>query len=103
VLPVVASSAAAQRFDGVAGNADDFRSTNANACLQRPLALVRTAQPVPAEASVDRSKWDMNERNKIRAAREVNGWQPGISRKVLWEKMREFQIFDEEPEIRTVG
>jgi hypothetical protein len=56
VLPVVASSAAAQRCDGVAGNADDFRSTNANACLQRPLALVRTAQPVPAEASVDRSK-----------------------------------------------
>jgi DNA-binding NtrC family response regulator len=78
--------------------------------LQRLLALARAAQPVPTEAGVDRSKWDMNERNKVRAALEVNGWRRqdtasylGISRKVLWEKMRKFQIFDEEPEIRTVG
>ena len=82
--------------------------------LQRLLALARTSQPVPpelsAEVMVDRSKWDMNERNRVLAALESNGWRRqdtashlGISRKVLWEKMRKFQIFDEEPETRVVG
>ncbi|OXC78161.1 sigma 54-interacting transcriptional regulator [Caballeronia sordidicola] len=82
--------------------------------LQRLLALARTSQPVPPELSaevlVDRSKWDMNERNRVLAALEANGWRRqdtashlGISRKVLWEKMRKFQIFDEEPETRVVG
>ncbi|KXU92450.1 hypothetical protein CR51_30905 [Caballeronia megalochromosomata] len=55
---------------------------------------------------VDRSKWNMNERNRVIA---VLGWRRqetvqhlGISRKVLWEKMRKFQIFDEEPETRPM-
>ncbi|QQC64929.1 sigma 54-interacting transcriptional regulator [Paraburkholderia ginsengisoli] len=79
--------------------------------LQRLLALARTTQPVPAESAaevlVDRSKWDMAERNRVLAALDANGWRRqdtalylGISRKVLWEKMRKYQIFDEEPETR---
>jgi DNA-binding NtrC family response regulator len=79
--------------------------------LQRLLALARTSQPVPAESVaevlVDRSKWDMAERNRVLAALDANGWRRqdtalylGISRKVLWEKMRKYQIFDEEPETR---
>lgn len=79
--------------------------------LQRLLALARTSQPVPAESAaevlVDRSKWDMAERNRVLAALDANGWRRqdtalylGISRKVLWEKMRKYQIFDEEPETR---
>ena len=57
-----------------------------------------------AESLVDRSKWDMAGRNRVLAA---NAWRQqdtaqylGISRKVLWEKMRKYQIFDEEPETR---
>jgi DNA-binding NtrC family response regulator len=79
--------------------------------LQRLLALARSNQPVPAESApevlVDRSKWDMAERNRVLAALDANGWRRqdtagtlGISRKVLWEKMRKYQIFDEEPETR---
>lgn len=80
--------------------------------LQRLVAHARSAaQPVPAESaaevSVDRSKWDMTERSRVIAALDANGWrrqdtaqQLGISRKVLWEKMRKYQIFDEEPEAR---
>ena len=79
--------------------------------LHRLVALARSSQPVPAENAtevlVDRSKWDMAERGRVLAALEANGWRRqdsaqylGISRKVLWEKMRKYQIFDEEPEIR---
>ncbi|WP_322087740.1 sigma-54 dependent transcriptional regulator [Burkholderia sp. BCC1999] len=80
--------------------------------LQRLIAHARnSAQPVPVESAaevfVDRSKWDMNERSRVIAALDANGWrrqdtaqQLGISRKVLWEKMRKYQIFDEEPETR---
>ncbi|MFP3616521.1 helix-turn-helix domain-containing protein, partial [Paraburkholderia sp. SIMBA_050] len=46
-------------------------------------------------------------RSRVIAALDANGWrrqdtaqQLGISRKVLWEKMRKYQIFDEEPETR---
>jgi DNA-binding NtrC family response regulator len=60
-----------------------------------------------AEVRVDRSKWDMGERNRVRAALDANSWRRqdtalylGISRKILWEKMRKYQIFDEEPETR---
>lgn len=45
--------------------------------------------------------------NRVLAALDANGWRrqdtalyPGISRKVLWEKTRKYQIFDEEPETR---
>jgi DNA-binding NtrC family response regulator len=81
--------------------------------VKRLLTLARNSQPAPAdvvaELVVDRSKWDMNERNRVLAALDANGWRRqdtaqylGISRKVLWEKMRKFQIFDEEPETRAV-
>jgi DNA-binding NtrC family response regulator len=64
---------------------------------------------VPAESAaevlVERSKWDMTERNRVASALDANGWRRqdtalylGSSRKVLWEKMRKCQIFDEEPE-----
>jgi DNA-binding NtrC family response regulator len=78
--------------------------------VKRLLVLARNSQPAPADAVadllVDRSKWDMNERNRVLAALDANGWRRqdtaqylGISRKVLWEKMRKFQIFDEEPAV----
>lgn len=81
--------------------------------VKRLLVLARNARTAPAGAIsdllVDRSKWDMNERNRVIAALDANGWRRqdtarelGISRKVLWEKMRKFQIFDEEPESRAV-
>ncbi|MPW19830.1 sigma-54-dependent Fis family transcriptional regulator [Paraburkholderia sp. CNPSo 3157] len=79
--------------------------------LHRLLAIARSSQPVPAESAaevlVDRSKWDMAERSRVIAALDANSWRRqdtahylGISRKVLWEKMRKYQIFDEEPETR---
>ena len=49
----------------------------------------------------------MAERNRVFAALDANAWRRqdtalnvGISLKVLWEKMRRYQIFDEEPETR---
>ncbi|HTJ93904.1 MAG TPA: sigma-54 dependent transcriptional regulator [Pararobbsia sp.] len=61
----------------------------------------------PAADVIDRSKWDMTERNRISEALEANGWRRqdtaqflGISRKVLWEKMRKYRMFDDEPETR---
>lgn len=79
--------------------------------LRRLIAHARNAQPAPAETVaqivVDRSKWDMAERERVLAALASNAWRRqdtaqylGISRKVLWEKMRKYQIFDEEPETR---
>ncbi|HTH75715.1 MAG TPA: sigma-54 dependent transcriptional regulator [Trinickia sp.] len=79
--------------------------------LRRLIAHARNAQPAPAENAsevvVDRSKWDMAERTRVIAALASNAWRRqdtaqylGISRKVLWEKMRKYQIFDEEPETR---
>lgn len=58
--------------------------------------------PVPALA---RSPRDAAERERVLAALDANGWrrqdtaqQLGISRKVLWEKMRKYQIADAEAE-----
>lgn len=80
--------------------------------LRRLIAHARNAQPAPAESAatqvlVDRSKWDMGERARVLDALASNAWRRqdtaqylGISRKVLWEKMRKYQIFDEEPETR---
>jgi DNA-binding NtrC family response regulator len=79
--------------------------------LRRLIAHARNAQPAPSENTsevvVDRSKWDMAERSRVLAALTSNAWRRqdtaqflGISRKVLWEKMRKYQIFDEEPETR---
>jgi len=80
--------------------------------LQRALALMQgtpppgsTAPPKPGEAG-DRKGWSQTERNKIIAALDQNEWRRqdtaqaiGISRKVLWEKMRKYQILDGEPGI----
>ncbi|GLU34864.1 sigma-54 dependent transcriptional regulator [Trinickia caryophylli] len=79
--------------------------------LRRLLAHARhtpmTAAVPAADLIVDRSKWDMAERSRVLAALASNAWRRqdtaqhlGISRKVLWEKMRKYQIFDEEPETR---
>jgi DNA-binding NtrC family response regulator len=79
--------------------------------LKRLLANTCNAQPVLAgtasEVVVDRGKWDMAERTRVVAALAINAWRRrdtaqylGISRKVLWEKMRKYQIFEEEPETR---
>ncbi|CAB3807221.1 hypothetical protein LMG28614_06552 [Paraburkholderia ultramafica] len=79
--------------------------------LQPLLTLARTRQPVPAERAaevlVERSKWEMAECNRVFAALDANGWRRQstalylrIIRKVLWEKMGKYQIFDEEPETR---
>ncbi|WP_322094240.1 sigma-54 dependent transcriptional regulator [Paraburkholderia bannensis] len=75
--------------------------------LRRLLAGSGGAQAVAAEPAapvVDRSKWDMAERGRLLSALDANGWRRkdtaqflGISRKVLWEKIRKYQIFDEEP------
>lgn len=58
----------------------------------------------------DRSRWDQEERNRVIAALNANDWkrlqtaqQLGISRKVLWEKMRKYQISDGEPEVPVIG
>jgi DNA-binding NtrC family response regulator len=49
----------------------------------------------------------MAERGRIAEALDANGWRRqdtaqflGISRKVLWEKMRKYRMFDDEPEAR---
>ncbi len=76
--------------------------------LRRLLAGAGSVQPAPGESAmapiVDRSKWDMAERSRLLTALDANGWRRkdttqylGISRKVLWEKIRKYQIFDEEP------
>lgn len=80
--------------------------------LQRALTLMSEATPSQDRASVrpgdsgDRKGWNQSERNRIIAALEVNGWKRqdtaqalNISRKVLWEKMRKYQILDGEPGI----
>ncbi|CAN5323854.1 sigma-54 dependent transcriptional regulator [soil metagenome] len=86
--------------------------------IQRAMALMRGTTPaVTGMAATDarsgiavdggeRKNWNSSERNKIIAALEANSWKRqdtaqhlGISRKVLWEKMRKYQIFDNEPGI----
>jgi DNA-binding NtrC family response regulator len=80
--------------------------------LQRLLA--RTSQPAPAESAakvlVDRSKWDMAERNRVLAALDANGWRRqdttvylGISRKVLWEKCVSTKFLTKSPKHAKVS
>ncbi len=68
--------------------------------------LFRTLRPGAFEGN-DRVDWrtEVEERRRIIAALDANGWRRqdtaaslGISRKVLWEKMRKFQIADNEAE-----
>lgn len=82
--------------------------------IQRALALMRGVPPTTAGALEknalpdvgDRKGWNSGERNRIIAALEIHLWKRqdtaqhlGISRKVLWEKMRKYQILDGEPSI----
>ncbi|GAB2459760.1 sigma-54 dependent transcriptional regulator [Comamonas humi] len=83
--------------------------------LRQAQSLSASTFPVDAAAGdpvvlADRSNWNMEERNRIIAALGTNGWkrqntaqQLGISRKVLWEKMRKYQISDGEPEVPVAG
>ena len=78
--------------------------------LQRALALMAGATPPQAPGlgrpgeNGDRKGWNQTERNSIIAALVQNKWvrqetaqAMGISRKVLWEKMKKYQIVDGEP------
>lgn len=94
------------------------RDWNADGATQRILqhAQALSATTFPPDAGTaepllaDRSNWDMDERNRIIAALNTNDWKRqntaqhlGISRKVLWEKMRKYQISDGEPEVPVPG
>jgi len=80
--------------------------------IQRTLAAARTEREAVAVStlsapSVDRTRWDAAERSRLLVVLEENAWRRqasalalGISRKVLWEKMRKYQLFDEEPATR---
>jgi transcriptional regulator with GAF, ATPase, and Fis domain len=80
--------------------------------IQRMLVAAYTEREAVAVSSqgaavVERSRWDTTERSRLMAVLEENGWRRqtsavalGISRKVLWEKMRKYQLFDEEPATR---
>jgi transcriptional regulator with PAS, ATPase and Fis domain len=86
--------------------------------IQRAIAPTR-GTPNPAQDGVrngyahgivDRKNWHSGERNRIIEALEVNDWKRqntaqhlGISRKVLWEKMRKYQILDGEAGIPEDG
>ena len=74
--------------------------------MRQRIAEVEEQPPLLA----DRSRWDQEERNRVIAALNANDWkrlqtaqQLGISRKVLWEKMRKYQISDGEPEVPVIG
>ena len=85
------------------------------ALIQRAIALTRgTPQPAErngyADGIAERRNWNSGERNRIIEALEVNDWKRqntaqhlGISRKVLWEKMRKYQILDGEAGIPEEG
>jgi DNA-binding NtrC family response regulator len=90
------------------------RNWAANGATERILQQAQSLSvvPLPSEAgdaglAASRRNWDMEERNRIIAALNANDWKRqntaqhlGISRKVLWEKMRKYQISDGEPEIQ---
>lgn len=80
--------------------------------IMRALNPVRDLAHVPSPPAelADRRRWDIGERNRIIAALQRHGWKRqdaaqelGISRKVLWEKMRKYQINDGEPGIPEVA
>ncbi|MDL5035909.1 sigma-54 dependent transcriptional regulator [Comamonas sp. Y6] len=89
------------------------RDWTADGATERILKYAQSlsANTLPVDAGnepllANRSNWDMDERNRIIAALGSNDWKRqntaqhlGISRKVLWEKMRKYQISDGEPEV----
>ncbi|MDA7418165.1 sigma-54 dependent transcriptional regulator [Xenophilus arseniciresistens] len=83
--------------------------------IERALSQARQQSPLRADAAAaeggsERRSWSASERNRIIEALEANDWRRqdaaqalGISRKVLWEKMRKYQISDGEPSIPAEG
>lgn len=87
--------------------------------IERALALARIRSSAGSEEAAadaagangsERRSWSPGERNRIIEALEANDWRRqdaaqalGISRKVLWEKMRKYQISDGEPSIPAEG
>lgn len=71
--------------------------------LQTLLVQAQRAQAALAERSNDLHGWHMTDRTRVLDALATNGWRRqetahylGISRKVLWEKMRKYQIYETE-------
>ncbi|RDU99397.1 sigma 54-interacting transcriptional regulator [Trinickia dinghuensis] len=71
--------------------------------LQVLLAHARRTQAALSERSPGIARWDMADRTRVLDALATNGWRRqetaqylGISRKVLWEKMRKYEISDTE-------
>jgi transcriptional regulator with GAF, ATPase, and Fis domain len=84
------------------------------AMIQRALDAVQSmGQSTPiangSNTALPRHDWDANERSRLITALERNAWKRaqtalhlGISRKVLWEKMRKYQISEGELAIQSV-
>lgn len=99
----------AERIGVAARQTQDWHAGGATErLLQQAQSLSATTFPLEPHAAepllADRSNWDLEERNRIIEALHANAWkrqntaqQLGISRKVLWEKMRKYQISDGEP------
>ena len=95
----------------LAGAAQSWVNRARNAAWQKLKRMGEQRRKVKrAAASLihrnQRKGWNGSERNRIIAALEINDWKRqdtaqhlGISRKVLWEKMRKYQILDGEPGI----
>ncbi|MGG1943344.1 sigma-54 dependent transcriptional regulator [Trinickia sp. NRRL B-1857] len=71
--------------------------------LQALLAQVQKTQAALWLGSPEHPRWDMADRTRVLDALATNGWRRqdtaqylGISRKVLWEKMRKYHISDTE-------
>jgi transcriptional regulator with GAF, ATPase, and Fis domain len=71
--------------------------------LQALLTHAQRTQAALSERSHDAARWNMADRTRVIDALTTNGWRRqetaqylGISRKVLWEKMRKYQISDTE-------
>ncbi|SDV51151.1 sigma 54-interacting transcriptional regulator [Chitinasiproducens palmae] len=78
--------------------------------IRRMLANAHSEREAVAVASrqTPRARWDPEERSRLLAVLDDNQWRRqasarvlGISRKVLWEKMRKYQLFDDEPGLRA--
>lgn len=97
----------AERIGVTVRQTGSWDATRLRRLLAGALGAQASTGPDALAPVVDRSKWDMAERSRLLAALDQNGWRRkdtaqflGISRKVLWEKIRKYQIFDEEPETR---
>lgn len=103
----------AERIGVAARQTRDWLSGGATErILRQAQSLSAVTLPLPAAGSepASRANWDLEERNRIIAALGANDWkrqntaqQLGISRKVLWEKMRKYQISNGEPEVPLVA